>query len=160
MRTRLTASYSPFSKVLIAIFIFVFLIAILAHIMLPEWLTRVFTFFEIILLVACYLFARLITKNRVVIEFDASFFYIVDVSSKTEQRFPLENVVWLNMHPGKTEVSSRFVPYILHYMDNNEQEQKVKLWVNWLDEPVKAFTNSVEKKNPAFEFNDSNWMLD
>ena len=160
MRTRLTASYSPFSKILLAIFIFVFLIAILAHLILPVWLTRVFTFFEIILLIASYLFARFITKNRVVIEFDSSFFYIVNVASKTEQKFPLENVSWLNLRPGKAEVSSRFVPYILHYLDNDQQEQKIKLWVNWLDEPVKAFTNSVEKKNPAFEYNQSTWTLD
>lgn len=160
MRTRLTASYSPFSKILIGVFIFVFSIVILAHFILPVWLTRVFTFFEIILLIASYLFARLITKNRIVIEFDSSFFYIVNVASKEEQKIPLENVSWLNMRPGKVEVSSRFVPYILHYFDNNQQEQRIKVWVNWMDEPVKAFTSSIEKKNPAFEYNDSSWSLD
>lgn len=150
MRTRLTASYSPFSKILIGVFIFVFSIVILAHIILPVWLTRVFTVFEIILLIASYLFARFITKNRIVIEFDASFFYIVDVASKTEQKLPLENVSWLNLRPGKIEVSSRFVPYILHYQDNNRQKQSIKVWVDWLDEPVKAFTNSIKKRNPEF----------
>ena len=150
MRTRLTASYSPFSKILIGVFIFVFSIVVLAHIILPVWLTRVFTVFEIILLIASYLFARFITKNRIVIEFDASFFYIVDVASKTEQKLPLENVSWLNLRPGKIEVSSRFVPYILHYQDNNRQKQSIKVWVDWLDEPVKVFTNSIKKRNPEF----------
>lgn len=160
MRTRLTASYSPFSKILLGVFIFVFFIVILAHFILPVWLTRVFTFFEIILLIVSYLFARLITKNRIVIEFDSSFFYIVNVDSKTEQKFPLENVSWLNLRPGKTEVSSRFVPYILHYLDNDQQEQKIKVWVNWLDEPVRTFTHFVGNKNPSFEYNDSSWSLD
>ena len=150
MRTRLTASYSPFSKILIGVFIFVFSIVVLAHIILPVWLTRVFTVFEIILLIASYLFARFITKNRIVIEFDTSFFYIVDVASKTEQKLPLENVSWLNLRPGKIEVSSRFVPYILHYQDNNRQKQSIKVWVDWLDEPVKVFTNSIKKRNPEF----------
>ncbi|HEY4965684.1 MAG TPA: hypothetical protein VII28_04760 [Puia sp.] len=160
MRTRLTASYSPFSKILIAIFIFVFVIVILAHIILPVWLTRVFAVFEIILLIASYGFARFITKNRIVIEFDANYFYIVDVASKTEQKFPLENVSWVNLRPGKVEISSQFVPYILHYLDNDQQEQKIKVWVNWLDKPVKEFTHSVEKKNQEFEYKDSTFTFD
>jgi hypothetical protein len=160
MRTRLTASYSGFSKILLGIFIFVFTIVILAHINLPARLTRVYPAFEIILLITAYVVARLITKNRVLIEFDAGFFYIVDVASKKEQKFPLENVIWLNLQPGKMEVSSRFVPYSLHYLDNEEREQKIKVWVNWLDKPVREFADSIRKKNPGFEFKNANRAYD
>jgi hypothetical protein len=160
MRTRLTASYSAFSKILLAIFIFVFSIVLLAHFILPEWLTKVFTVFEIILLVVSYLFARYITKSRVIVEFDASFVYIMDAASKTEQKFPLENVSLLNLHPGKIEVTSRFVPYSLHYLDNDQQEQKIKVWVNWLDKPVIEFANSIREKNPEFEYRDSRLSFD
>jgi hypothetical protein len=160
MRTRLTASYSAFSKILLAIFIFVFFIVLLAHFILPAWLTKVFTVFEIILLFISYLFARFITKNRVIVEFDTSFVYIIDADSKAEQKFPLENVSLLNLHPGKIEVTSRFVPYSLHYLDNEKQEQKIKVWVNWLDKPVKEFANSIREKNPDFEYRDSRLTFD
>ena len=63
MRTRLTASYSPFSKILLGVFIFVFFIVILAHFILPVWLTRVFTFFEIILLIALLSFCTIDYKE-------------------------------------------------------------------------------------------------
>jgi len=160
MRTRLTASYSAFSKILLGVFIFVFTIVILAHISLPSRLTNIYPSFEIILLVTAYLVARIITRNRVVIEFDECFFYIVEVSSKQEQKFPLENVIWLNLRPGTIEVSSRFVPFSLHYMDNDEQEQIIKVWVSWLDKPVREFADSIRKKNPDFEFRNSNWTID
>jgi len=160
MRTRLTASYSAFSKILIAIFIFVFFIVFLAHIMLPAWLTKVFTIFELILLVVSYGVARFITKSRVIVEFDTSYFYIIKASSKTEQKFPLENVSWLNLQPGNIEVTSRFVPYSLHYLDNDQQEQKIKVWVNWLDKPVKEFANLIREKNPEFEYKDSRLNFD
>jgi hypothetical protein len=155
MRTRLTASYSAFSKILLGIFIFVFTIVILAHINLPSRLTRVYPAFEVILLLTAYVVARFITKNRVLIEFDSVYFYIVDVASKKEQKFPLENIVWLNLQPGKMEVSSRFVPYSLHYLDHEEQEQIIKVWVNWLDKPVREFADSIRKKNPDFEYKHS-----
>ena len=160
MRTRLTASYSAFSKILLGIFIFVFTIVILAHISLPSKLTSIYPAFEVILLVIAYVVARLITKNRILIEFDPAFFYIVDVASKKEQKFPLENVIWLNLQPGNIEVSSRFVPYSLHYLDNDRQEQIIKVWVNWLDKPVREFADSIRKKNPDFEFKNSKWTLD
>jgi hypothetical protein len=160
MRTRLTASYSAFSKILIAIFIFVFSIVFLAHIMLPEWLTRAFTVFEVILLVVSYGVARFITKSRVIVEFDTDYFYIINAASKTEQKFPLENVSWLNLQPGNIEVTSRFVPYSLHYLDNDQREQKIKVWVNWLDKPVKEFANSIREKNPEFEYKDSRLTFD
>lgn len=160
MRTRLTASYSGFSKILLAIFIFVFTIVIMVHISLPVTKIRLFPFFEIGLLIVSYLFARFITKNRSVVEFDSSYFYILDVARKTEQKFPLENIVWLDMVQGKNEVSSRFVPYSLHYLDNDQQEQKIKVWVNWIDKPVKEFAESIRKKNPDFEHKDAIWTLD
>jgi hypothetical protein len=104
--------------------------------------------------------ARLITKNRVLIEFDTDSFYIVDVASKKEQKFPLENVVWLDLQPGNMEVSSRFVPYSLHYLDHEQQEQIIKVWVNWLDKPVKEFAESIREKNPDFECKHSNHLFD
>ena len=160
MRTRLTASYSVFSKIIIATLIFVGSFIFFVNIGVTVWFGKGTPVFAIVLFIASWLLVQFITKDRTVIEFDASDFYIVDATSKTEQKFRLENVIWLNLRPGMIKVSRWFVRYSLHYLDNYQQENKIRLWVSWTGKPLDEFVNAVKKKNPDFKYKGWTWTFD
>jgi hypothetical protein len=160
MHTRLTATYSVFDKIILSVFVFLFSLVGLSKIRFPSWIGGGTPVLTILLFAISYLLIQLIIKKRRVIEFDADNFYIVDLSSKTEQKIPLENVSWLNMRPGKIEVNRWFVPYSLHYQDNNKKEQKISIYVDWLGKPIKEFVQFVIIKNPDFEFKNCTWTFD
>jgi hypothetical protein len=160
MRTRLTATYSVFTRIMISILIFVGSFILFVNMGFTIWLGRGIPVFAVILLITSYLLLRFILKDRVVIEFDSGDFYIVDASSKTEQKIPLENVSCLNLRPGIIKMTRWYARYSIHYLDNYQQEQKIRLYADWLGKPLKDFVSAVKKKNSSFEFKDYTWTLD
>lgn len=160
MRTRLTMNYSIFLKGLLTFFIFLFSFVFAASTGFTSKLGNLTPVFELLLIIASFFLVQFITKDRTVIEFDEDYLYIVNKTVENEEKFPLEHVSWLNLRPGIMKGNRWFVRFSLHYLDADGQPQRIKLWIDWLGNPLKSFVKLVKQKNPAFVYKDATWTFD
>ncbi len=162
MRTRLSAKYSMWVKLPITLIVFVIAFIIAAKLNIIAFLDAPRSYiFEIILLFACCRLVFFVLKDRKVIEFDESFLYIVDNKQGIETRIPLKNITWLNRRLRDFKVGALwFCWYSLHYLDEFNQQQRIRFFIKVPSEPCSRFAGLVKGKNPDFRFKNWSWNFD
>ena len=161
MRIRLSAKFSIWFKILASFFLFLFsfiLLTKLAHDPWPVW----FTFsLDAVLLTGAYMTVQYFCKDRTVISFDQNNLYITDVKFNTEDVIPLEHVSWLNMRMNTIKMGAIWYRrYSIHYVDNYNQEQKVRLFIKLMGDSLVEFVKAAKAKNPDFRYKNWSWTFD
>jgi hypothetical protein len=161
MRTRLSAKFSIWFKILTSFFLFLFsfiLLTKLPHDPWPVW----FTFsLDAVLFTGSYMTVQYFCKDRTVISFNPNNLYITDVKSNTEDIIPLEHVSWLNMRMNSIKTGAIWYQrYSIHYIDNYNQEQKIRLYIKLMGDSLMEFVKAAKAKNPDFRYKNWSWTLD
>jgi hypothetical protein len=161
MRTRLSAKFSIWFKILTTLFLFLFSFILLTKLPHDPWPVWGNLTFEAILITSFYLLVQYFFKDRTVIAFDRDNLYITDVIAHAEQVIPLEHVSWLNMRMNSIKTGAIWYRgYSLHYADDYHQEQKIRFYIKSTGNELREFVTLAKNKNPEFRYKNWSWTFD
>jgi hypothetical protein len=152
MRIRLSGKIPVVEKIHVAFLIFFFLSTVSAVLLMsigfriPVWYVLVATYF-----IASYPLSQYLYKDRIVVSFNLENFYITNVNSGTEEVIPLSHATHLNTRIPEIRKDSIWSwKYRLYYLDNFNNDQNVRLFINQRSIEFREFITFAKMKSPNF----------
>lgn len=155
-RTRLSAKYSLWMKILLTLALFILLFATGVAGAILRVLPDLGDIGEVVIklplfIFLCYKLIDFLFKERKVAEFDHEYLYITINKENLEYQIPLQKILKLNRRPGSFSIGGyNFSHYNLYFINDSGATEKQSFFIRSGWDELFQFIKLVKAKNPDF----------